>query len=409
MKKILSLSLALLPLLIFSGCEQIEKIENIFSNKETKKAQPMQMPPQMVQIILAKKSDTTLNFAYPSRIVSDQDVEIRAKVSGTLLEKYFTAGQKVKKGDKLFKIDPEMYQAEYNVKHANVKVAQANFNQAKKDYLRIKSLYSKKATSQKDYDAAVSAYEVAKASLSQANASLNSSKIKLNYTDVIAPFDGVVGDHLADIGDLISANAPLVRLTAIDESYVEFFIPDTQILEVNKNVDNNVWTNISKKVQISYEGVSVEGELTYIDKVVNPSTGQVKAKAKFNNEKNILPVGSFANVSLDNFSQKSAFKIPQIALQQDLAATVVFVATPLPKEALEKMPKNVPPFMIPSATIKAVPITIDYETDEFVLTNSKGLHEGDQIIMNNFKKIRPGDKVKVVGIYGQEPKPAGKK
>lgn len=404
-KRVLLLSLILL---VFSGCE--EEIGKLLGTKEdSKKAQPMQMPPQMVQILVAKKSDTLLNFAYPARVVSDQDVSLRPKVSGTLLQKNFTAGQKVKKGDILFKIDPEVYQAEYNAKQANVQVAQASFNQARKDYLRLKSLYSKKAASQKAYDNASSAYEVARATLALAKASLESSKIKLNYTDVIAPFDGVVGDHLADIGDLISTNTPLVRLTAIDESFVEFFIPDTQILEANKNVNNNIWQNISKKVQISYEGVAVQGELTYIDKVVNPATGQMKAKAKFNNEKNILPVGSFANVSLDNFIQKNAFKIPQIALQQDLAQTIVLVATPLPKEAIEKMPKNMPPFMIPNATIKAVAIKIDYETNEFILTSTKELKEGDQIIMNNFKKIRPGDKVKVVGIYGQAPQQAEKK
>lgn len=383
-------TLFFIAILLFVGCEQR-------GNRGT------MMPPQMVQILPAQKHDVALNFEYPARIVSDEDVRVRSKVSGTLLKKHFKSGQRVKKGDKLFTIDPKVYKAQYDVQAANVDVAKANLSQAQKEFKRISTLYKKKVTSQQSYDAASAAYEVAKASLAQASAARDSARINYEYTQVIAPFDGVVGDSLVDVGEFIPLNTPLVRITNTKRVFAEFFIPDVQSFNIRKNLQNNIWSRINSLATIAYNGKKYDGNITFIDKVIDASTGSVKAKAGFQNKDNALLVGSFVKLRLEGFSQKNAFKIPSIALQQDLATTFVYVVGELKQDKSKPMPKNIPPYMIPSGVAKMVPINIDYQTDTFVLV-SKGLKEGDKIIMNNFKKIRPGAKIKVVGIYGQKPR-----
>lgn len=394
-----------ITMLMFSGCEQVDALFNKMIGKKQEKAKPMMMPPRMVQIIEAKKQDVELNFQYPATIVSDEDVQIRSKVSGTLLKRYFKAGQRVKKGDKLYTIDPKVYQAQYNVQVANVNVAKATLLEAEKEYKRAKALYAKRATSQRNYDSAYSAYEVAKAGVAQAKASRDSAKVSLDYTDVTAPFSGVVGDALTDVGEYVPVNTPLVRVTQTNPVYAQFYIPDVRQFTINKNIQNNLWSKTNSNALIKYGNKEYKGKITFIDKIINATSGSVQAKAKFDNANNSLPVGSFVKVHLNGFEQKSAFKIPSLALQQNLASTFLYVVRPVPKEILEKLPPKLPPIMKPNGVVGIVPISIDYEGGDFVLV-SGGLKEGDKIIMNNFKKIYPSAQINVTGIYGQAPKKA---
>ncbi|PIE74864.1 MAG: efflux transporter periplasmic adaptor subunit [Deltaproteobacteria bacterium] len=397
-KKIIPGIIALLTVFILSACEQ--------APKNQKKA--VQMPPQQVMIINAHKKNVPLSFEYPARIISDTDIELKSEVSGTILEIFFKAGQNVKKGDKLFKIDPKTYEAAYNIQVANLNAAQAKLKLAEKDYKRSSVLIDKKATSQKSYDAAFSNYQLAKASVEQAAASKEFAKINLDNTDVKAQFDGIAGDSLVDKGQFVPPNTSLVRLTKINPVYANFYIPDVEQFNINNNIKNNLWSRLNSSASVIYGGKKYEGKITFIDKIVDPQNGSVQAKAEFENKNNELPVGSFAKITLDSFNQKNAFKIPAIALQQDLATTFVYVAGEIKNDEKKAVPKNTPPIMIPDGVVKMVPIKIDYQTDDFVLV-SQGLKENDKIIMNNFKKIRPGAKIKIIGIYGQQPKQISEK
>lgn len=401
MKKTLILLSA--AVLIFTGCEQINAL---MGNKEGKKG-GMMMPPQMVQIQVAKKQDVPLSFEYPARIVSDEDVQIRSKVSGTLMEKHFKAGQRVQKGDKLYTIDPKVYKAQFDVQIANVNVALANLSKAQNDFKRAKNLHAKRATSQKNYDDALSALEVAKASVAQARAARDSAKVSYEYTSVTAPFSGVVGDGLVDVGEFVPVNTPLVRVTKTNPVYAEFYIPDVRAFNINKNIENNLWSKVNSKAVIKYGKKEFTGKVTFIDQVINASSGSVKAKAEFSNVDNGLSVGSFSKVHLNGFVQKSAFKVPSIALQQNLATTFLYVARPLPKAVKDKLPAHLPPIMTPNGVVGMVPVNIEYDGGNFVLVN--GLKEGDKIIMNNYKKIYPNAQINVVGIYGKAPKKMEKK
>ncbi|PID48404.1 MAG: efflux transporter periplasmic adaptor subunit [Proteobacteria bacterium] len=392
-------------MIVFSGCEKLDALMG--KNKKTSKS-PQMMPPQMVQIQIAKKQNIPLSFTYPARIISDEDVNVRSRISGVLLQKHFQAGQRVKKGDKLYSIDQDVYKARYDVQVANVNVALANLSQAQKEFQRARSLYKKKATSGKNFDNAKARYEIAKANLTQARAIRDSAKIDFAYTSVLAPFDGVIGDGLVNVGEFVSANTPLVRVTKTNPLYAQFHIPDVEGFNIQKNVDDNLWSKVNSDATISYGGKKVDGKLVFIDRVIDAKNGSVKAKAEIQNENNALPVGSFAKITINGISAKNAFKIPTLALQQDLATTFLYVVKDLPKEELEKMPKGLPPYMYPSGIVRMVPIKIDYQTNKFVLVSS-GLKNGDKIIMNNFKKIQVGSKIKVVGIYGQASKKVEKK
>ena len=151
-----------------------------------------EMPALPVQTFKVSAQSNTTNRTYPTILKAYEQVDVMARVSGTLTKKYFTEGKLVKKGTLLYSIEPDTYQAILNVK-------KANFTKAKKDFDRAKTLIASKAISPQAYDDYTFQYESSKAALDEA-------QINLNYTKVTAPIDGIVGIKRHDVGDLVGSS-----------------------------------------------------------------------------------------------------------------------------------------------------------------------------------------------------------
>ena len=346
---------------LLSGC---------FESGDKKDAAGRQMPTSHVDIFVAQKADVPISFDYTATVTSPQDVIIYPKVSGTIIKQFFKPGDKVKAGEKLFLIDPEKYQASYDSLDAAVGVANANLKNAETEFKRISALYKKNAVSQKDYDAAVAAYDIANATLVSANATLKNAKIDLGYTTITAPFDGVVGDNKVDVGSLVTASqTQLVRLTKINPIEADFYIADVDNLSRKANLDNGAWQQLNSEAILNLNNENFTGKVTFIDNVVNTATGSVLAKASFDNSEGKILPGAFGHIKMSGFVQKSAFNIPQVALQQSATNTYVLV--------------------VKDGNVSQKNVKTSYQTKDMVVV-TEGLEEGDKIIVNNFLKIGVG-------------------
>lgn len=358
------MALLLMFILLISGCN-LEK---------PKGKQNIKMPPIPVSVIEARKGNIPVSFKFPATITSEQNVDVVAKVSGTLLKKYFKAGDSVKEGDILFLIDPSIYEADYNSAKANLAVAKANFVQAELEYKRTRKLKATDAVSEKEYDQALANYEVAKAKIKVAQANLDNANIKLGYTQVKAPFDGVLGDPYQDVGAYIDTSNPkLVQITKMNPIWADFAISEIDALNINEKLESKEWVQNGSVATLNLSGKNYKGKVVYIGKVVNDQTGSVPAKAVFENQSQELLPGAFAELTMDGFFQKDGYKIPQIAVQQALANSFVYVV----KDG--KIDKKI--------------INIVYSTPLYVVVSS-GLEDGDKIVVDNFMKIRLGSMVK---------------
>lgn len=335
------------------------------------------LPPQPVSTFTARAEDLALSFSYPAELVSDLDVIIKPQVSGVIREQFFRPGDRVKKGQKLFLIEPDKFQASVNIAYGKALTARANYENAKKEFARNKLLLSKKAISQKEYDNSLAAFNSAKANLTSARAELESARIDLAHTEIKAPFDGMVGDALVNVGNYVSAsNTELVRVTNLNPIYADFYISDTDKLRLDRNLQDGRWQVDNLKVELKLGADVVEGNLTFIDSVIDAKSGSVKAKAAFDNQNGTLLPGIFAQVESQGFTQKNGFKIPKIALLQNQEE--VFVYTLVDGEVVK------------------TPIHIVYQDNESIIVD-QGLKENDKIITSGFKQIRPGAKVVEAG------------
>ncbi|EOH3081270.1 efflux RND transporter periplasmic adaptor subunit [Campylobacter coli] len=356
--------LLLSALFLFSAC-----------NKE--EAPQKQTLPQSVSTMSAKAENLPLNFTYPAKLVSDYDVIIKPQVSGVIVEKLFKAGDLIKKGQTLFIIEQDKFKASVNSAYGKALMARANFDNASKDYNRSKTLYNKGAISQKEYDSALANFNNTKANLTSARADLENARIDLAYTEIKAPFDGIVGDALINIGDYVSSSSTeLVRITNLNPIYADFYISDTDKLNIVRNTQDGKWDLSNIYANLNLNGETVQGKLYFIDSVIDANSGTVKAKAIFDNNNSTLLPGAFVTITSEGFIQKNGFKVPQIAVKQNQNDVYVL--------------------LVKNGKVEKSSVHISYQNNEYAIID-KGLQNGDKIILDNFKKIQVGSEVKEIG------------
>lgn len=349
MKKVASLIFAAF---LVSGCSYFEKKE------ESGAKQSGEAPALPVGVFIAKSADVPIILKFNGQTVSELEIMLKPQVSGTIEKQLFEPGRSVKKGDVLYEIDRSRYQAAFDSANANLQNASA-------DYKRAKALKAGNTISQKDFDTAKAAFMVAEANF-------KSAKIDFDHSLVTAPFDGMAGDTQKDVGAYVNVGEDLVRLSKFDPIDVEFGIADVDRLELDANLRNGQWKQLGRQVSINLGGKDYNGTLSFIDSVINTNTASVSAKAQIPNPNLEIRPGIFTKVSVEGFYQKNGFKIPQVALKQDLSNTIVYVVQD------GKVAK------------KVVKISAQ---DTRTATISSGLQDGDQIILDNFKKINVGSKV----------------
>lgn len=348
------------------------------SSQDKKAAGMPAMPPLSVSTYKVVASDVPVSLEYPAKVKSMQQVNVVARVSGVLEKKHFTEGSFVKAGDMLYQIDSDRYEALMQEAIADVGVKEATLKQATRDWERTKVLFAQDAVSQKERDAALSAYESASASLKASNAAFKKATIDFNYTKVKATISGMTSLNAQDVGSYVGSSSDTMALTTItqtDPVYVEFSLPDIELLKKRYVMGQGNWNSIAQAklpVQLSTPDGSKyakAGTLDFIDSYVDAETSTIKARATFSNPNNILIPGLFVRVNVEGLVYKDAISIPQMALLQDATGSYVFVA----KEGkAHKIP------------VKAGTV----HNNTYIIES--GLNAGDVVITNNLTKLRPG-------------------
>lgn len=342
-------------------------------------AKPAARPAPKVDVyIVPEPKDTPVSLEYPARISSVKNVTITARVSGVLEKKYYVEGATVHKGDLLYKIEPDVYQAAFNSAKATLELESAKMQKAEKDWKRAEGLYKDKAISEQDKDSAYFAYETAKASVNVAKAELKKVAVDMNYTEVKATINGVAGMKKVDVGDYVKEGTSLLSITKTNPIFAEFSIPDINSLKRNYELENGSWSNVQGaglKASLVVEGKTYEklGDIDFIDTNVDASTSTLKARAIFDNSSAELIAGQFANIKIIGVVSKNVITVPQKAVLQNPLGTVVFVVVD------------------GKASVKPVKI-LDTAGQNFVVS---GVKPKDVVVVNNFFRIKPGTPVSI--------------
>jgi membrane fusion protein, multidrug efflux system len=333
-----------------------------------------EMPPLPVQVfeIINKKETTTKR--YPTIIKPFGEVDVIARVKGTLEEKYFQEGQYVKKGTLLYKIEQDIYETKLNIAKNGVEKAKVNFNKAKKDFERAKTLLATKSISEQNYDQYEYLYEDSLVALQSSQLNLKNAQIEYSYTKVTAPIDGIVGMKKNDIGDLIGgseATSSLLTITNTNLVYAEFSLPKEDIEAYLSQIKNkSIGVNL-----ISGDKVFKNGVVDFIAPKIDPTTDTILLRASFQNKNHQIIAGEFAKIELTNIYLGDVKVVPEHAILKNPKGTFVMVAV----DGVAQM--------------RPVELGILVK-DGIVIKN--GLVPNDKVIVSNLAKLRPDAKVMIL-------------
>jgi RND family efflux transporter MFP subunit len=179
-------------------------------------------------------------------VSSREAARIASRVLGHVVELYVEAGDKVKKGRVLLKIDSkEMAERESQAK-ATLESARAELVRTKNDFERYKVLFEKESVAKKDYDDALARYEVAQAAEERARATLEEAKTMLSYGAITSPFDGIVADRSVNVGDLATPGRALLTVympgtleivAAVGEQYAPYLKAEAPVSLAVPSID----------------------------------------------------------------------------------------------------------------------------------------------------------------------------
>ncbi|KAA0011152.1 efflux RND transporter periplasmic adaptor subunit [Billgrantia pellis] len=286
-------------------------------------------PPHPVEVVEMTKRDIALEKSYASLLRSDDEVTLVARVTGFLEERHFEPGQMVERGEKLYTIEPDLYQAAVNQREADLQSARAELARAQRDAERFERLLNQNSVSRQQVDQARAELGVAQASVAQAEAALESARIDLGYAEVTAPVSGRIGLSQVNVGNLVSSGTALATITPLDPLEVRFQLPQRDAFELRHQLREQSLEEIQAVLQVPGAGAAggetLEGHLDFLGSRVDEATSTVQANATFANpEGRVLP-GQFARVSLVGLRRFDVLAVPEIAITQGLMGPQVFV------------------------------------------------------------------------------------
>jgi membrane fusion protein (multidrug efflux system) len=314
---------------------------------------------------------------------SSRPAEIRSQVTGILKEIFFQEGRDVKKGDRLYQIDPVPFEAAYASAKARVAQAEARLVQAKQNLARVKPLLQEQAVSQKDVDDAIAEDLAAKAALQGAKADLIKAKFDFDNTLIIAPINGMIERSKIYEGRLVSAQTDLLNVIhRLDPIYVIVSAPESFLLHRRRELEAK---RVESPDTYQLKGVitfadgskySHQGALDVLDVGLRTETGARQWRFVFPNPDRVLLPGQFVKVRVKGYTKPSAILVPQRAVQQGPKGSVVFVVGQEDKVEMRPVQAS------------------GWQGNQWLI--DEGLQAGERIIVDGMHKVAPGAPVKPV-------------
>lgn len=261
-------------------------------------------PAVAVTVSEVAEQETPLQRVYTGTTAAVRGIELQAQVTGYLLERRFTEGSNVARGDTLYVIDPAPFQAELDKSKAELQEQEAVLAYAKTTQERYAAAAGQGAAAQERLDQAIELQAKTEAAIGVSKADVALAQINLDYSEIRAPFDGRVGRTFVNVGALVQANATtLATLVQLDPIYVYFSPPETELLAIEERQRKS-----ELAVQVTLPRASTEtfkGKLTFIGNTADAQTGTITMRATIPNPDGLLRPGQFARVTLDIDTTKS--------------------------------------------------------------------------------------------------------
>ena len=301
MKTTIKIGIVGLSIVLLTGCKE--------------KSLQTEMPAPSISVATPVVQDITLTKDYPGYLSSDRIVNLVARVNGYLQSSQLVPGAKVKKGDLIFVIEPEVYLNNVTQAEAALNTAKAQTEYARSNYERMKEAAKSGAVSQIQVLQAESTAAEMEASVNNAEAALKTARTNLSYCYIRAPYDGRVTRASYDVGNYINGAVQPVTLATLykdDIMYANFNIEDNQFMRMKMIAAQNdpyvkMPTHVS--VRLGQDGRQrYTGTLDYL----SPNDGELKS-------------GLYVTITLPYSEQKNAVLVRDASIGTDQLGKFLYI------------------------------------------------------------------------------------
>jgi membrane fusion protein, multidrug efflux system len=293
---------------------------------------PPQMPPPAVNVAQVVSELISEWDPYDGRIAAIDSVEIRPRVTGYLAATHFREGGRVAKGALLFTVDDREYQAALASARANTARAGIRADVARLEAARSEKLKAARAVSEEELESRRGELRQAEADVAAARAQERQAALNVEFTQIRSPIAGLVSSARVRPGNLVSAGTTLLTtVVSTDPVYVEFEGDESMYLKYqdlaragerksSRDARNPVRVGLANE-----SGYPHEGEMVFVDNVLDPATGTIRVRAQLSNKDGTFTPGLFARVQLLGSGEHPAMLIHERAVLTDQDRKYVYV------------------------------------------------------------------------------------
>lgn len=282
----------------------------------------------LVKTMQVIKRDTPLVYDYTGFVQAQQEMDLKAQVSGQITGKFFKGGDTVVAGQKLYTVDSRTYHANVLNAQAGVANARAALAVASLDAERYTKLYEQNAISKQALDNVIMQRDQAMAAVNAQEALLENAQINMNDTTVRAPFTGRIDTNAVEVGNyVVAGQTSLVKISNTDPVYVQFTMAEPEYLKLSAAQDGKGGAALDNLTAVLSDGSTydIKGKIAEVNRGINDNTGTLTIKAIFSNPVRRLLPGMFAHVQATAGIKKDALLIPKRAVTEMLYKKFVYV------------------------------------------------------------------------------------
>lgn len=348
-------------------------------------------PPVTVGVASAEKQSFPVVLEALGTVTPVATATVRAQVSGVLQQVLFTEGQMVQRGQLLAVIDPRPFEIALMQATGQLRRDEAQLENARLTEKRYRTLASQDSIAQQDVDSQIALVKQLEGTVNVDRAAERSAKLNLEFSRIAAPISGRIGLRTVDVGNLVGANDAngIVTITQISPIDVQFTLPQDRIPELRAAIANGRAPQVIALDRARANELAT-GRFLALDNLVDPQTGTVRAKARFDNPKAALFPNQFVNARVMLRSVENAIAVPISAVRRGGNGDFVYVLDPATKTVAVRNIKT------GLSTIDKTQLLSGVEAGEKVIT------EGADRLSDGAKVILPGDRPQ--GAKGDEQK-----
>lgn len=333
------------------------------------------------ETLTIKRQTVTIPSRYSAVIQGRTDVSIMPQTSGQLMDVCVKVGQKVKKGDVMFRIDDRPAKNVLNARKADLTASQAQMESARLEYESNQNLFEKNIVSSYMLNTSLNDYNRAKAAVAQAEAAVSQAMLDLEFCTIFAPVDGLVGYIKNNPGDLVSPVTKLTTVSGTSEMKASFSVTESTLqnaLETSGSIDNIINKMPPAKLILKNGSeYKYEGKVNGISGQIDRQTGSIVIETIFPNPEGALYSGIQGSVSFD-ITYEDVMVIPLSAVVRIQDKTLVY--------------------RVKDGCAESVVVEIEEGSQSNYAAVFSGLEEGDVIIAKGVNNVIDGMQV----IFNEE-------